>query len=383
MQRQRAAKKNKSSLSPLYHWYEKNKRELPFRKSRTAYEIWVSEIMLQQTRVAAMLSPYEKFLGSFPNIETLAKAPLGKVLAAWQGLGYYSRARNLHKGAKHVIEKHKGSFPKDLKSALAIPGVGPYTAAAVLSISYDQPLAVLDGNVTRVLTRLYHVPQASSPLLKERAQVLMEARGKIKPGKHNQAMMELGSLFCVPKDPRCPQCPLAHNCLSYQKGAIREAAQIPVSKREKFIELDLKLWLVFSQDQKSLLILREKHSRFFKDLWFLPYAYKAKSPIRPRTAPRFPEIISKVPVQKRQKIFQGIRHSITHHKIKAQIEALYLACKETEVLEFLKSCHKKNKKESEVQWLWVRRAQVEKYLVSSLSHKALQAFAKHIDRNSD
>ena len=381
MSRQTPAKKKNSSLISLYPWYEKNKRELPFRKTRLAYEIWVSEIMLQQTRVAAMLGLYEKFLQSFPDVETLAKAPLEKVLVAWQGLGYYSRARNLHKGAKDLMEKHKGCFPKDLKAALAIPGVGPYTAAAVLSISYDQPLALLDGNVTRVLARLYHIPKPSSAFLKERAQALMEGRGKIKAGKHNQAMMELGSLLCTPKIPKCPQCPLAKACLSYRKGGSRKVNQIPIPKKEEFVELDLKLWLILSQDQKSILILKEKHSRFFKDLWFLPYAYKAKSPIVPRAAPHFPIIISKLPLGKVQKFSQSIQHSITHHKIKAKLEALYIECRKEELLEFLKSPHD-NRKGRETQWLWVQCTQAREYLINSLSHKALQTFAKHADYNS-
>ena len=370
-----AIKKSKPNLIPLYHWYQKNKRNLPFRKKCSAYAVWVSEVMLQQTRVAAMLEPYKKFLESFPNPETLAKAPLEKVLAAWQGLGYYNRARNLHKGAKHIVAKHRALFPNDLKAALEIPGVGPYTAAAVLSISYDQALAVVDGNVTRVLARLYHIPQASPLFLKERAQALMEKRGKISPGKHNQALMELGSLFCIPKDPKCPQCPLINACLSYQKGGSPRAAQIPIPKKEKFIELNLRLWLVFSPDQKSLLLLKERHSRFFKNLWFLPYAYNAKSPIVPRAAPHFPAIISKLPVRNTQKFSQSIRHSITHHKIRARVEVLYLGCKKTELLEFLKSLPD-NKEETETQWLWVRCTQVKEYLISSLSHKALQLFAE-------
>lgn len=374
------------NLSPLYSWYQKNKRELPFRKTRDAYRVWVSEVMLQQTRVAAMLEAYEKFMASFPNLKSLANAPLEKVLVAWQGLGYYRRASNLHNGAKRIIKKHKGIFPKDLKAALAIPGVGPYTAAAVLSICYKKPLPVLDGNVTRVLTRLYSISKISPAPLKAKAQLLIEGRGLVSPGKHNQALMELGALFCLPKDPKCPQCPLKRSCLSWQERGRSKSARIPIPKKEKFIELKLRLWLIFSEEQRSLLILKEKNSRFFKNLWFLPYAFHTKSSImsdsKSWNAPHFPEILSSLAMQKRQKVSQNIRHSITNHKIKAQVEAVLLNCKKTKLLTFLKnSTH--GEKETQAQWLWIRYAEAREYLINSLSHKALRAFQRHIELESD
>ena len=367
--------KSEIDLAPLYRWYKKNKRDLPFRNKSSPYEVWVSEIMLQQTRVGAMLESYKKFLASFPNVEALAQAPLDEVLIAWRGLGYYSRARNLHKGAKHILKHHKGLFPKELKSALAIPGVGPYTAAAVLSISYAKPIAVLDGNVSRVLSRLYHIPQPSSSLIEERAQNLMEKQGKKKPAEHNQAMMEFGALFCAPKNPDCPQCPLADACLSYKKGN-KKSPRLPpsISPKQKLLELELKLWFLFSHDGKSLLILKEKHSRFFKNLWFLPYAYnyqrKAKKSLPFCSAPHFPEIIHSLPLGKRQKFPQKIRHSITHHNITAQVEAIYLNCPKKELLRLLNSSPKKGEKDT--RWMWVQLAQLRKYLLSSLGDKALR-----------
>jgi len=216
----------------LLGWFRAHRRDLPWRQSRDPYRIWVAEVMLQQTRIAAVLPYYKNFLKKFPSVERLARAPLPEVLRQWSGLGYYSRARNLHRAAKRIVAEHGAKFPRTLEAALALPGIGKYTAAAVLSIAYDAPLAVLDGNVARVLARLgairgdlrapHHWQQ-----LAETAQRLLAERA---PGDWNQALMELGETVCTPQAPRCAECPVARWCLAYARGI---TGKIPAPRRKR------------------------------------------------------------------------------------------------------------------------------------------------------
>jgi A/G-specific adenine glycosylase len=213
----------------LLEWFGRRKRDLPWRRTSDPYRIWISEIMLQQTRVAAVIPYYERFVRRFPSVRALAKAPQNEVLRLWAGLGYYSRARNLHRAAKEIVARHGGKFPRDLDAALALPGIGRYSAAAVLSIAYSAPLAVLDGNVARVLARLgairgdLRAPRRWAELQRT-AQELLAARA---PGDWNQAMMELGATVCTPRSPKCGECPVARGCKALRDG-IAEA--IPAAR---------------------------------------------------------------------------------------------------------------------------------------------------------
>ena len=200
----------------LLDWYGDNQRNLPWRGSGDPYAIWVSEIMLQQTRVAVVVERYAAFLSRFPNLESLAAAPEQDVLALWSGLGYYRRARMLHKAAQFVVENHGGRLPATAAALRLLPGIGTYTAAAIASIAHDERVAVVDGNVERVLCRLYgwEAPaRAGSSLLRRRIQAeadkLVDPRH---PGDFNQAMMELGATVCTPRNPRCLACPLVAEC---------------------------------------------------------------------------------------------------------------------------------------------------------------------------
>ena len=204
----------------LLAWFAGHKRDLPWRRTSDPYRIWISEIMLQQTRVAAVIPYYEQFIAKFPTFESLARAKPETVLGHWAGLGYYSRARNLHQAAKQITARHGGHFPRAYEQTLALPGIGRYTAAAVLSIAYDEPLAVLDGNVARVLARLGAVSgDLRAPALWRKlettAQDLLARRV---PGDWNQAMMELGATVCTPKSPRCGECPAAKWCRARKLG---------------------------------------------------------------------------------------------------------------------------------------------------------------------
>ncbi len=213
----RAPMLNASSSKPfsrrLLKWYDANKRDLPWRDQPDPYRIWVSEIMLQQTRVTAVLDYYERFLKRFPAVRVLADAREPSVLAAWSGLGYYRRARMLHQAAKVVAREMHGVFPASSDELRKLPGVGRYTAAAVASIAFDEATAVVDGNVERVLHRLLGKQLSGEPLW-AMANLLLETN---RPGDHNQAMMELGATVCLPREPLCGQCPVVQFCRSRGK----------------------------------------------------------------------------------------------------------------------------------------------------------------------
>ena len=209
----------------LIDWYKKNHRDLPWRSTKDPYIIWVSEIILQQTRVAQGYDYFLRFVSRFPDVKSLAEADEDDVLKLWQGLGYYSRARNLHQAAKQI----KGSFPDTYEEVRALKGVGDYTAAAVCSISFDLPYAVVDGNVYRVLSRWLglDLPIDSTVGKKEFARAAFELLDRSRPGLHNQAIMEFGALQCVPSSPDCNSCPLSGSCAARRDGLI---GQLPVKQ---------------------------------------------------------------------------------------------------------------------------------------------------------
>jgi len=219
----------------LLAWFRQFQRDLPWRHTRDPYRIWLSEIMLQQTRVATVTPYYERFLERFPEVRALAEAPQEEVLRLWSGLGYYSRARNLQKAAQEIVAKHNGKFPRDLNDALALPGIGQYTAAAILSIAYGSKHAVLDGNVARVLARLGAIRGDLRETnrwrnLQETADHLLDPKA---PGEWNQAMMELGATLCTPRAPQCLLCPVAQFCRARQLGL---ADRLPEKRKKRATE---------------------------------------------------------------------------------------------------------------------------------------------------
>lgn len=207
----------------LVGWYRKNSRDLPWRHSKNPYLIWISEIILQQTRVNQGLSYFNRFIARFPTVESLAEAEEDEVMKYWQGLGYYSRARNLHAASKLVLDKFSGNMPMDYESILSLKGVGEYTAAAICSFAYDLPYAVLDGNVFRFLSRLFGIetPINSPKAKKEFSALAQFLLDKDSPALYNQAIMEFGALQCVPNSPNCEQCPFLNRCFAYQQNQIK------------------------------------------------------------------------------------------------------------------------------------------------------------------
>ena len=215
----------------LLFWYDKNKRDLPWRKTTNPYIIWISEIILQQTRVNQGLDYFLRFVERFPDATSLAAATDDEILKYWQGLGYYSRARNLHAAAQDIVARFDGKFPSRYEDIRSLKGIGEYTAAAIVSFAWNQPYPVVDGNVYRVLSRLFAVdtPIDSGRGKKEFTVLAAELLNRRHPGLHNQAMMELGALQCVPKSPDCPACPLAGHCMAYATGTV---ASLPVKEKK-------------------------------------------------------------------------------------------------------------------------------------------------------
>lgn len=201
----------------LIDWYQLHKRDLPWRSSRDPYIIWISEVILQQTRVAQGLDYFHRFVDRFPSVSALAEASEDEVLKYWQGLGYYSRARNLHAAAQYIQSHYGGVFPQSYEEIRALKGIGDYTAAAIVSFAFNEPRAVVDGNVFRVLSRLFQIDTPIDTSLGKRifSQLASEILSLQQPGLHNQAIMELGALQCVPQSPDCSVCPLQDHCLAY------------------------------------------------------------------------------------------------------------------------------------------------------------------------
>ena len=221
----------------LLPWYAENARTLPWRRDREPYHVWVSEIMLQQTRVEAVRGYYERFLNALPDIPSLAAAPEETLLKLWEGLGYYSRARNLQKAAQHIVTRHGGEFPRDYDSVRALPGVGDYTAGAICSICFESPAPAVDGNVLRIAARMCSdsAPIDLPATKKAVASALKEVYPKGRCGDFTQSLMELGACVCTPKSPKCGECPAKAVCLAQANGCT-DKFPVKLPKREKRVE---------------------------------------------------------------------------------------------------------------------------------------------------
>lgn len=245
----------------IVKWYVNNRRPLPWRDTTDPYHIWLSEVILQQTRVNQGLPYYMKFIRKYPSISHLAKAPEQQVLRLWQGLGYYTRARNLHKCAKVIVSRHEGRFPAAFSELRRLPGIGDYTAAAIASFSFGEAVPVIDGNVFRVLSRTFGVdipincPQGKAAFSRLAHTVL----SKKDPALHNQAVMELGALVCTPKNPACHHCPFKDGCLAYRHNL---TALLPAKNKAKKSRKRYFFYLVF-ENNRSLLMKK----RVEKDIW--------------------------------------------------------------------------------------------------------------------
>jgi|SRR5690554_1692230 len=253
----------------LISWYLQNKRDLPWRETKNPYKIWLSEVILQQTRVAQGLPYYKNFVKKFPTVFDLAQADEEQVLKTWQGLGYYSRARNLHHTSKHISENLNGNFPENYNDLLKLKGIGSYTAAAIASFSYQEPVAVLDGNVYRVLSRYFGIQTdiSSSKAKKEFQELANRVLDKKQPSLFNQAIMEFGALQCVPKNPNCKACIFKDSCFALQKNKV---AQLPIKLKKTKITQRFLNYLVFMDENENTIINKRTQNGIWKNLYEFP-----------------------------------------------------------------------------------------------------------------
>lgn len=261
----------------LLSWYDAHARALPWRGIHNAYHTWVSETMLQQTRVETVLSYYERFLSRFPTVEALADAPEDEVLKLWEGLGYYRRAANLHRGAQQVMAEYGGELPQSVDTLKKISGIGEYTAGAIASIAFDQQVPAVDGNVIRVVSRVrgirenVGVPSVRRRLQREAAALVPKTR----PGDFNQAMMDLGATVCVPGTPSCEGCPVAALCDAYHAGDAEDLPELPRKNPPRNIDYDL--CLLFSGNR---VLMRQRTERMLQGLWVFPMLEEHHAPGR-------------------------------------------------------------------------------------------------------
>ena len=290
----------------LQRWFSRAKRPLPWRRTRDAYSVWVSEMMLQQTTVATVIPYHERFMKRFPDVETLARADEDAVLSHWSGLGYYSRARNLRAAARVIVERHGGVFPKAVDEARTLPGVGPYTASAVTSIAYGARAAVVDGNVRRVLSRLFARRGLSDVAAQKLAFELLAPRAS---GRWNEAMMELGATVCTPQKPKCPGCPVASHC----RGRQRPEYWSERTPRRMTVPVRVEMALV--ERNGRILLVRNPAGELMGGLYELPHrGMPRKAPGAIPGADGYAWLVE-------QGAASGwvVRHAVTHYRIEAVI----------------------------------------------------------------
>lgn len=336
----------------LLRWYDTNRRDLPWRRTTDPYAVWVSETMLQQTQVKTVIPYYEGFLKNFPTIEALDRASRQEVLAVWSGLGYYRRAENLKKAARQIMRRHGGKVPQDFRALSALPGVGPYTAGALMSIAFNRAYPALDGNARRVLSRLFNANGENN----------LHAIGKrlvspSRPGHFNQALMELGSRICLARDPGCPICPTAQSCAARRSGKIETRASSSARPEIKKVE-----WpLVLVQDGGKILLRRRPPGGILAGLWELPGGERKKGEaLRDALARHLNGLGDQVSLSSP---IGEIRHSITRHRIRAPL--------------FVSLCSSEKKIHlPHPSWRWLSLSRLHRYPLSALSLKAIRLLAR-------
>lgn len=253
----------------LLRWFHQHKRDLPWRQGRTPYRVWVSEVMLQQTQVGTVIPYFERWLERFPDVNALAEAPLGEVLKAWEGLGYYRRARLLHAGAREVVRDYGGRLPESYEDLLRLPGIGTYTAAAIASLVFNEDVLAVDGNVKRVAARLFTLSGVVTE--KTAKDNLLPHLPRGRAGEFNEALMELGATLCTPKRPLCYTCPISGDCAAFQS---RQVADFPQPKVRKKVPHQERYALIYQEDN-SLYLQQRSESEMLGGLWGFPLSEDA------------------------------------------------------------------------------------------------------------
>jgi len=339
-----------SARHRLLRWYNQEQRDLPWRQTQDPYAIWIAETMLQQTQVKTVLPYYRRFLRAFATLAALDRAPRQAVLALWSGLGYYRRAENLKRAARIMMRKHAGEIPRDFAALRTLPGVGPYTAAALMSIAFQEPYLTLDGNARRVLARLFDVRKEKE--LREIGGALIS---RSRPGDFNQALMELGSTVCLSRDPRCQACPVDQFCAARRSG--RYDWRGPSSTRRRVKEVDWPMALI--QRGGKVLLRRRPPDGLLGGLWEVPGGERKRGESLHASLTRHLEGLGRLapPLS----YIGEVRHSITYRRIRAPI--------------FLCSGSGKRRLPDSI-WRWVSFSALKSYPLSSLSRKAIELVRK-------
>ena len=328
----------------IEHWYNQHKRALPWRQTTNPYYIWLSEIILQQTRVEQGRAYYERFVQTFPTVQDLASAPEEAVLLLWQGLGYYSRARNLHKAARQIAAM--GDFPSDYKTILSLPGVGPYTAAAIASFAFGQPYAVLDGNVFRVLSRYFGIdtPIDSTEGKKEFKALADEMLDKKRPSLYNQAIMDFGAMLCKPIGTDCGSCPLREGCMAYEQNKVQS---LPV--KDKKIEQRTRYfsYVYLCTDKEEVQISRRSGNDIWRGLYQFPLVESEEEMSLSALQQKFPQ-------GQWTLLRQGFVHQLTHQRLVVNFYRLQLPVKDTSLA-----------------GIWVKESELQNYAMPQLLIKLL------------
>ena len=342
---------NKLSLirRNLLRWYDKTHRDLPWRRTRDPYAIWIAETMLQQTQVATVVSYYERFLKAFPTVAALDRAPLGRVLTLWSGLGYYRRAENLKKTARALIRNNGGRIPETYEALRGLPGIGDYTAGALMSIAFGKPYPAIDGNARRVLSRIFALDAEKK--IRDVATRLVSAS---KPGYFNQGLMELGATVCITKKPHCDECPVASHC----KG--RAAIPESVAKKPRTLQ-DVTWPLAIVRNHGTILLRRRSPTGILAGLWELPGGEKKPGESFAAHMRHHLQTV-RVSLTSPKRIGE-IRHSITNRKIRSPI--------------FLFDRRMPAKIDLPGDWRWLYPSSLHRYPVSSMTLKAAKVLADY------
>ncbi|HEY2988102.1 MAG TPA: A/G-specific adenine glycosylase [Candidatus Binatia bacterium] len=339
--------KHKRVRRALLAWYGRTRRDLPWRRTRDPYAIWIAETMLQQTQVKTVLPYYRRFLRAFPSVAALDRARREDVLALWSGLGYYRRAINLKAAARTIVREYQGHMPRDFRALRALPGIGDYTAGALMSIAFDAPYPALDGNARRVLARLFNARTENN--LRQNAARLAAAP---RPGDFNQALMDLGATVCLPREPRCSKCPVASCCGARKSGRTRLRG-----RRAKPVTRNIDWPLALVENTGKILLRRRPAGGILPGLWEIPGGERKKNETLRAALRRHLNGAGKL--IKPQSLMAVIRHTITNRKIRAPV---YL-CTGTA-------------RPRGPRWRWVRVSSLGRHPLSSLSLKAARLLAR-------
>jgi len=353
--------RNKQLQNDLLKWFECNKRNLPWRINNHWYQRWISEIMLQQTQVEQVISYFNSFMSRYPSIQSLAKAPVEEILKTWEGLGYYSRARNLHKTAQMICSNYNGVLPSNEKELLQLPGFGIYTTHALLSIVFNQPYSVVDGNILRVITRIFALKEdiRLARTLKAVQNKMNRLLDKVNPGKFNEAMMELGATICLPKQPKCSTCPVSTYCkTNIQK--LQDKIPYKSSPKKKPNYIGLTYILV---NRKKFYIVQRPYKGLLAGLWEFPtFTLKQKTIAYQRTLGK---LLDKNIILNQYKLLP-IKHSYTHFHISIYPYLILTNKREIRDLPYQK-------------YQWVDYAQLTQYAMHIAMRKVLQKNKNHLE----